>query len=1259
MAAPQAPYVTVIEPVLQVSKTADVAKPRFKGNVEYTLTISHATASNADAFTVNLTDTLPTGLTYVSGSLHNTAGLAPSGTPTVVGQTITITFDSFPLGSTSTFKYDATVADSPAVHIGDALTNSVGANWTSLASTDPNVSSERTGADGPGKLNDYVATTSAPVTVGGVDLTLTKDDGRTTATAGATLTYALGYTNAGNQGATGVKITETVPTGTTYTGSGWTCVDSHGATSSAAGSTCTRTIGSVAANGSGSVNFAVTVVDPVPPSLTEISNTAAIADDGTANADPTPDNNTATDVDTIPEADLSLTKTVAGIHTATPNANDVLVFTLTVTNAGPDQATNVQVKDVLPSQLTYVTSSPSGVYVNSTGIWTVGSIDVGKSATLTISAKATSYQPSVNSAEITHSDQRDNNSTPNNHVTTEDDYDSVAVTPNISDLAITKTVDVANPDPGTDVTYTIVATNNGPIDATNVKVTDTWPSGMTYESCTPTGAYDSTSGVWTIGPLANGHSATLTITAKVKNTGTITNTATIAGDQFDSVPGNNTASTDTSQLIDLSVKKTVDDPTPNVGSDVTFKVVVSNAGPDIANQVVIQDSLPAGLTYISDDGAGAYDHSSGLWTVGSIAADSSATLSVQAQVDSPAAGKAPTTLTNTASVKSVQEPESDPTNDTSSVTVTPLYADLAVTKTVANPRPDKGDDDTFTVTVTNNGPDTATNVALSDVLPDGLTYKSDTESQGAFDSATGTWTVGTLANGAGATLTLTANVPDYGDYTNSASISHSDQYDPNSANNTSSASLTTRVADIGVTKTADKPAPAVGSTVTYTVTATNGGPDDATQLVIHDALPASLTYVSSTPSAGAGTYDPTKGDWTVGGLANGTSATLQITARVVGSGQIDNTASVSGLLQKDPNNENDQATATIQVPPAADLALTKTVDNSKPDKGANVTFTVTLTNHGPNATTGVHVADLLPAGLTFVSDTPSVGTYDPTSGDWAVGGMAVGEVQTLAVTATVALEGPIVNTAEVTASDLPDPNSTPNNHDPSENDQASVTVNPHGVADLALTKTVSPTTVRLGDQATYTLVVTDKGPDAASGVIVRDQLPAGVSFVSSSDSNYDPTTGAWTVGSLGSGSSASLTITVRVGQAGSIVNTAEVAALDQRDPVPADGEAVAGISAAGRDAPYDGHARRRPGPARARVPGAVGTRHRLRRLHAHCAGRSRGAEPRPEAAHVAPIGPGALGRVASGAVSVSRRRSRAGVSLPPDRGCRRGRAARL
>ena len=311
----------------------------------------------------------------------------------------------------------------------------------------------------------------------------------------------------------------------------------------------------------------------------------------------------------------------------------------------------------------------------------------------------------------------------------------------------------------------------------------------------------------------------------------------------------------------------------------------------------------------------------------------------------------------------------------------------------------------------------------------------------------------------------------------------------------------------------------------------------------------------------------TTGDWTIGNLAFRSTVTLAITARVVGSGPMDNRAEVSGVLQLDRDHSNDHATVRINVPPAADLSVAKTVDNAAPDKGTNVTFSVTVANNGPDATAGVHVGDKLPDGLTYDSSSPSVGTYDPATGDWVIGDMANGAVQTLSVTATVEVEGPIANTAQVTASSLPDPNSTPNNNDPSENDQSSAHLNSYGQADLSLTKVATPTALHKGDQTTYTIVVANHGPDGATGVVVRDQLPAEVTYVSSAGGTYNPTTGAWTVGNLANGSSATLTITVRVGGTGSIINAAAVVASDQRDPNLANGRATAGVAVAGATLP--------------------------------------------------------------------------------------------
>src|SRR5690606_8606809 len=97
------------------------------------------------------------------------------------------------------------------------------------------------------------------------------------------------------------------------------------------------------------------------------------------------------------------------------------------------------------------------------------------------------------------------------------------------------------------------------------------------------------------------------------------------------------------------------------------------------------------------------------------------------------------------------------------------------------------------------------------------------------------------------------------------------------------------------------------------------------------------------------------------------------------------------------------------------------------------------------------VTDLLPTGLTFVSADESVGTYVSGTGVWTIGELDSGASATLTIVATVASSGSKVNTAEVTAADQADPDSTPGNNNPDEDDQASVTVTP-GAIDLQLSK---------------------------------------------------------------------------------------------------------------------------------------------------------------------------------------------------------------
>src|SRR5262249_12167320 len=139
-----------------------------------------------------------------------------------------------------------------------------------------------------------------------------------------------------------------------------------------------------------------------------------------------------------------------------------------------------------------------------------------------------------------------------------------------------------------------------------------------------------------------------------------------------------------------------------------------------------------------------------------------------------------------------------------------------VGKQVSDPTPNVGDTITYTVIVTNDGPDTATGVALQDVLPTGVTYKSSAATAGSYNPATRTWTVGSVAVGTTETLIITAQVSSANPAANTASISAADQFDPNAGNNSATASTNPQEADLALAKTVDEATPNVGDTVTFT-----------------------------------------------------------------------------------------------------------------------------------------------------------------------------------------------------------------------------------------------------------------------------------------------------------------------------------------------------------------------------------------------------------------------------------------------------------
>jgi uncharacterized repeat protein (TIGR01451 family) len=234
--------------------------------------------------------------------------------------------------------------------------------------------------------------------------------------------------------------------------------------------------------------------------------------------------------------------------------------------------------------------------------------------------------------------------------------------------------------------------------------------------------------------------------------------------------------------------------------------------------------------------------------------------------------------------------------------------------------------------------------------------------------------------------------------------------------------------------------------------------------------------------------------------------------------------------------------------PTADLSLAMTTSFPNVDVGQTTSFTLNLLNSGPDTATNVVVTDRLPIGLVFVSATPTQGSYDPATGLWTVGTVPAGTTAIMQVTAIVTGTTAITNTAEVTAADQRDPDSTPNNNNPAEDDEDSVTITPQ-VADLSLAMTVDNPQVTVGQPVTFTLNVNNAGPATATNVRVTDQLPQGLTFLRATPAGvYNSANGVWTVGTLGNGASASLQITARVESTTPITNTAEVTASDQHDP---------------------------------------------------------------------------------------------------------------
>ncbi len=332
---------------------------------------------------------------------------------------------------------------------------------------------------------------------------------------------------------------------------------------------------------------------------------------------------------------------------------------------------------------------------------------------------------------------------------------------------------------------------------------------------------------------------------------------------------------------------------------------------------------------------------------------------------------------------------------------------------------------TYTISVTNNGPDTAHVVGVNQLLPPGVTFISATASQGTVGQTNGTVSasVGDLFATTFATVVVVVQPNAPGTIASSVSAGSSDvDFDPSNNSAAVSTLVTPPPADLLVAMIANLNPIAAGGTLTYVVAVTNNGPSVATDVVVTNLLASSVNIQSVVVSQGSYSVAGRTVAASLGTMANGGFATITIAVTPVSPGQISATATVSSD-QADFVPGNNTAAVFTTVNPGADLGLTLAVAPSSIILNSNLVFGITVTNRGPGAATGVAVNDNLPVGLKYVSSSGTQGTITH-SGNFVtfnLGSLGVGGVASAAITTTGTNSGNFTNTATISATQA-DPN---------------------------------------------------------------------------------------------------------------------------------------------------------------------------------------------------------------------------------------------
>ncbi len=1083
-------------PQVSIAKSADPPGSLIPGGtVQYLVTVSNGGSVAAPG--THVQDAFPVGIDSANWTCASTGGaicpaLDSGGTITPPSDLLDEVIATFPAGSSLTWTIVAQVSTTPPASVVNTAT-----------ATPP---------DGGVCLPDNSAppcstsVSNPPVPV----IELVKTASETVLIPGETVTYTVTARNLGSVPANGTVVTDPVPMGLT-TPFDWTCAASGGAV-------CPNASGSGAINenvatfpaGSELVWTITATVADNPPAI--VANTATAtppagsicADGSTAPCDST------VELPVVPQ--VSVTKT-ADVSEAVPGGS--IIWTVTVSNVGATAANGTLVADPVPAGITGTTwtctESGGAVCPNASGAGALNEIiatfPAGGELVYIITGTVADPAPLqiVNTVSVTP--PNDGRCLPGNSLPPCTDSTTTPSAPAVTLLKVLADEDGEHDgvaEPGEQLTYTITLTNTGGSAATGFGVSDQLDANVNFVSADNGGSHAAGVVTWSGLTVPAGGSLVLTVVVEVVDplpagvsqisnvayeTGTTPPDCPPAGAQCVIIPTPGAVVLAKALVDEDGTQDGVAEP----GEQLTYTITLTNSGGADVTGYGVTDQLDANVAFVSADNGGSHAAGVVTWSGLTVPAGGSLVLTVVTEVADPIPAGV-TQIANLAYETGTTPPSCPPAG--SQCVIIPVIGSVTLVKAltaesgsedgVAEP----GEQLTYTITLNNTGGAEVTGFGVTDQLDANVSFVS-ADNGGVHAAGVVTWSGLTVPAGGSLVLTVVTEVADPipAGVTQIANLAYQTGTTPPSCPPAGSQCViipvvgsVTLVKALTAESGSEDGVAEPGEQLTYTITLTNTGGADVTAYGVSDQLDANVSFVSAD---NGGAHAAGVVTWSALTIPAGGSLVLTVVTQVAdpipaGVTQIANLAYETGTTPPSCPPAGSQC-VTIPTQDLADLAIIKSVDEAAPSVGDQVTFTLTVTNHGPSDATGVLVNDELPDGYTFVSATPSVGNW--TAPVWTIGDLASGDSATLSLLVTVNESGEYLNTATVSG-DQEDPNPDNNTDD--------AVVAPVGEGALAVSKTVSSGTAVPGASVIYTVTVANVGTVAVDNVMISDPLPAGV-----------------------------------------------------------------------------------------------------------------------------------------------------------------------